>query len=224
MSARILWQMQLSAYGPDGKFILTTDSNWQMMVTKAMHMRKIDPNIMINVLTPMLDQCAENPYTLLQRAGVITNVNPIFVRVEPNALVTRYDFPWKNIHDVVKSTDPAAYTHVYVNDPMQVRNYVTLFHIFKHRPKFIVQTHFLDSPISRVVPEEVSYWQGIVEGNTKADHCLWMCDASRDVFEKAARIDYMPHIVDAILAKSMNWKDGYSEEEMRAPIDQHRIR
>jgi len=108
---------------------------------------------------------------------------------------------------------------------MLVRHYKALFYInCKLTPKFIVQTHFLDSPVARIVDDPISYWHGTVEACLKSDSVLWHCVSMQKVFEEAVRQDYKDHIVDAILAKSDCWKDGMSTHEINQPVNMLNLR
>ncbi len=223
MSARILWQPQLSNYDTQGRFILTADSNWQIFVLKAREMVKADPEIKIDVIVPMPENCLESASQLLYEHRIQDHVVLVYMPIVPSALVTRFDFPWERIKSALGAW-LKEYTHVYINDPMLLRHYKALFFLNKASPKFVIQTHFLDSPISRIVPDEVSYWHGIVEACTKADVCLWHCQSMEDVFFEALGRDYQQHIVNSIMAKSDVWKDGYSSTEINRSVDHANLR
>lgn len=220
-SSKILWQLQLSNYDTSGRFILTADSNWQIFTQKAREMIKVDPNISIDVLVPLAQNCLENVSDLTSQLA--PQVNVIHVPIIPNALVTRYDFDWKHISEKLGES-LRDYTHVYINDPMLLRHYKALFYVNKCKPKFVLQTHFLDSPVARIVDDEISYWHGTVEACLKADLCFWHCDSMKLVFEEAIRKDYAQHIVDALSKKSAVWKDGYSITEICDDVNMSNIR
>lgn len=223
MSARILWQPQLSNYDTQGRFILTADSNWQIFALKAREMVKADPGIRIDVIVPLAENCLEGVHGLLSEHDLLDHVALVRLPIVPSALVTRFDFPWERIKAELGSR-LTSYTHVYINDPMLLRHYKALFFLNKAFPKFIVQTHFLDSPVARIAPDEVSYWHGTIEACVKADACLWHCESMEDVFFEALDRDYQPHIVNSIAAKSGVWKDGYSITEIRRPVNVANIR
>jgi hypothetical protein len=225
MKNRVLWQLQLSATN-NGKFSLSMDSNWNVFLSKAQQMLRIDPTLRIDVLVPYHESCVEDVVQAIIDADIPCGVTPIEIPIITNALITRYDFPWEDImRRIGHRLD--TYTHVYINDPMQLRNWRALWHSLRPNgpaPRFILQTHFLDTPGARVVPEEVSYWHGTVEACTKADVCVWHCDSMRDTFELAVHADYQKHVHQDIMAKSMVWKSGYSIDEIRRPIRTSQIR
>ena len=225
MSNHILWQLQLSATYK-GKFSLEMDSNWNVFIMKAREMLRIDPTLSIDVLVPYHENCVEDVSQSIIEAGITHGVAPIEIPIVTNALITRYDFPWE---DIVRRIGQRirTYTHIYINDPMQLRHWRALCHSLchsGHAPRFILQTHFLDTPGNRVVPEEVSYWHGTVEACTKADVCVWHCDSMKEEFFFAAMKDYQEHIVYDIMEKSTVWKSGYSINEIRQLIDKNNLR
>lgn len=230
----ILWQLQLSLYNEQGKFVFTADSNWQMMATKLLNMLKLNPELYVDILVPDVKDCAEGekPAELLWKLlgqQLFKRVKLLSVPIAPSALRTRYDFPYesyKKALDFVHWDNVGErYTHVYVNDPMFVGNLKTLFQLeYHYQPMFIVQTHFLDSPTARIVPKEVEYWHSQVVGNLKADVCLWHCKTMEQIFFDDLGKDYQQHIVENIMKKSDVWKDGYSTEEIRKPVDVNNVR
>lgn len=225
MTNRILWQLQLSATN-NGKFSLATDSNFNVFLMKAHQMFRIDPSLRIDVIVPYHEACVEDVVQEIIAADIPSGITPVEIPIIPNAVTTRYDFPWEDIMRRVGHR-LERYTHVYINDPMQLRNWRALWHSRCPNgpaPRFILQTHFLDTPGARVVPEEVSYWHGTVEACTKADICMWHCDAMKSTFREAALKDYTERFVDEVMAKSMVWKSGYSLEEIRQPVDTSKVR
>lgn len=220
----ILYQLQLSVYNTSGKFILTADSNWQIFVTKAINMIKFDPNIKIDVLVPTLTNCIESCWNILEELGLEKNVTPIEIEIAPNALKTRFDFPYDDIEFKIGKKNLESYTHVYINDPMLVRHYRAMFFLKKLHPKFITQIHFLDSPEGRIVDEKVSYWLGICEAAQKVDHVLMHSQSQLKLFTKALKNTFKSEVVEAILEKTSVWKDGYSIDEIRKPINEANIR
>lgn len=225
MNSKILWQLQLSNYTKEGKFVLSADSNWQIFITKALELIKLDENIHIDVLLPELDDCLESPIKALYDLGIsLKNVHPIFIPIQANALVTRYDFPWKTILNCIKPYLD-SYTHVYINDPLLLPHYKALFYInTKNKPKWILQTHFLDSPMARVVDDDISYWHGTIEACTKADIFLWHCKTMQNVFKQALLKEHNDEFVNSLMKKSDVWKDGYSITEITKPINMDNVR
>lgn len=224
---RTLYQIQLSNYDPCGKFLLTGDSNWQMAMTKLPYMLRAIPDLVIDILSPNFDDCIENPMERLRSdvpSDLLDRVNLIPVSIARNALRTRYDFNWNEYAAALRLT-AKEYTNVYVNDPMLMRHLKALFYLeWKLSPKFIVQTHFLDSPINSVVPPEVSYWHGQVEAAVRADVCMWHCKAMQDVFLEAMSLDYSRRLINQVTDKSVVWKDGYSINEIRKPVNFNNVR
>lgn len=225
MNSKILWQLQLSNYTKEGKFVLSADSNWQIFITKALELIKIDENIKIDVLLPELEDCLESPIKALYDLGIsLKNVHPIFIPIQANALATRYDFPWKIILEKIKS-EIDLYTHVYINDPLLLPHYKALFYInTKNKPKWVLQTHFLDSPMARVVDDEISYWHGTIEACTKADVFLWHCKTMQNIFKEALLKEHNNNFVESLMKKSDVWKDGYSIAEIRKSVDMNNVR
>lgn len=224
---KILWQLQLSCYDSNGKFTFTADSNWQIFITKARELFKLNPNIEIDVLVPERKAWGEDIRDLLGANLPGANVAEIQIPIQANAVATRYDFPMLEIKACINSCRPLEeYTHVYINDPMLMRHYKSMFMLSKLnvKPMFILQTHFLDSPVDQIVPEHFSYWHGTVEGVSKADVALWHCDSMLKVFKKALSMDYTQKVSDSLLEKCAVWKDGYSISEIREPVKMSNVR
>lgn len=227
----ILWQLQLSVANLDKKFILTADSNWQIFVTKAINMVKVNPDIEITALVPYSKQCVERPWDLLVEHGLTKNVHIAEIPINVNPLATRYDFPWDVINAALGlgatrdcSHHLSRFTHVYINDPMLLRHYKALFYVEKQKPKFIVQTHFLDSPSGRIADDDISYWNGTFEAVEKADVALWHCDSMNEVFSNDACADFSRERALNAIMKCEVWKDGYSIDEIRKPVVMANVR
>lgn len=221
----ILWQLQLSNYTADGQFIFSADSNWQLFTQKAVQIAKLSDDITIDVIVPNKINCQiEDPEVILKELGIDHVVNVIHLNISPNALVTRFDFDWNTIKTVLNDKRCKKYTHVYINDPMLLRHYKALFYINKCNPKFILQTHFLDSPVARIVSDEISYWHGTVEACMKSDIHLWHCNSMLKVFEEALHYDYNDSFIEKIMSKSGVWKDGYSTEEIKKGYKKENLR
>lgn len=224
MKVKILWQLQLSNYTPEGQFVLTADSNWQIFATKIAQMLKLNNDLDIDVILPTWDQCVESPRSLLNELGINDDrVSFIRTPIITNAPATRFDFPYMEILKQIRH-NMSEYTHVYINDPMLLEHYKALFHLNKCNPKFVLQTHFLDSPIAQVVPKELSYWYGTIGACDKADIFLWHCKSMQDVFKQALETEFQPHVVERLMAKSEVWKDGFSTQEINKPVDMKNIR
>lgn len=226
---KILWQLQLSNYAND-QFILSADSNWQIMVTKLIKMLELDPDMKVDILMPMFDACSESPQKLLANSfggKSPQGVNFLQVPIARNALRTRYDFSYDIYKELIRAEVKVEgeYTHVYVNDPLHLGNLKAMFFLEKFgSPKFIVQTHFLDNPGNQIAPPECSYWHDQVAAQFKADVCLWHCKSMEDVFFNALARDYTEHRVQEVRDKSYVWKDGYSTKEISQPVDFNNVR
>lgn len=221
--ARILWQLQLSCYDVNGVFNLTADSNWQVFVTKARQMVKVSPKLLIDVLVPPQKSCSEDMWDMLKEHNLTRNVRLVHVPIAPNAVRTRYDFPW---HVYAKRLEQwmKTYTHVYVNDPMLTRHFRAMMYLMKSNAKLITQVHFLDSPTSPIVDDRVSYWHGTIEGCTKSDVCLMHCDSMTEVFRNNLCVDYSEQFVERLMYKVDVWKSGYSIDEINEPINYDNVR
>lgn len=217
-----LFAIQLSNYDRNGVYHLHADSSWNMTQNKLREMLRIDPEFTADVLVPLEKDVAIQPEVLTKDIPGIERVTFLRQGLPPNAARTRYDFRYQEISDLLRSRP--KYTHVYIMDPMHVRNYKAIFHLdLKYRPKFICNSHFIDDPSNPVVGEEIQYWYGQVEGHIKADLNVWQCSAAQKVFEDAARKSgFSSSLVDSIIAKSYAWDAGYSHTEMSAPIDEAR--
>jgi len=220
---KILWQLQLSCTTPDGKFVMTADSNWQVFITKATEMIKLNQSLHFDVIVPKKNQCTEDIDELVHDAGITQNISLIRIPIIANAAATRFDFPYALVQEKLKNT-LKKYTHVYINDPLQLSHYRALFHLNREKPKFILQTHFLDSPVARVVDPELSYWYGTVDACRKSDMFLWHSDSMQEIFRDALYKEFRPEIVHNIMMKSGVWKSGYSINEIRRPVNEKNIR
>jgi len=233
---RLLVQTQLSNYDGKGKFILEADSGWQMVMGRVRNLMVLDPELCVDVMCPLDDQCVTCPadvnHDMYMMYGDDGDQRLRFIehRIIPNALVTRYDFDWTNIAIELDLGMHAAgrlpkYDAVYVNDPMHLRAFRALFHVVgKYTPKFFVHSHFIDNPECPKFPTEASLWLGQCEAAIKADHNFWQCRTSMDVFFDSMSKTFMPDVVNAVKAKSMPWDDGYSIEEINVPVDASGVR
>lgn len=221
--ARVLWVPQLSAYY-DNKFDLSTDSNWQLIILKLTNMLRLSDNIVYDILVPRAETCHVPPDELFHKnLGFKTKrVNFIYIDIARAAARTRYDFNWEMYEAALQGKQ---YTHVYLNDPMMVRHIMALFSVsLKHRPKFILQNHFLDTPAEPLVPADISYWHGTVEGCLKTDVNFWHSAAMREQFLEAANNDYAARLIVEVDKKSHVWKSGYSLNEITSDINEDNLR
>lgn len=215
----MLIQLQLSNYSKDGKFILECDSGWQMMTGRAKVMLERVEDLTITLLCPQYDQLHTlpqhvNPHLFSKFAERIRYVPTTIV---PNALATRYDFNYEELKSTLFSNNHEGfqYDYVYINDPMQLRNFKALFCLAApNTPKFFVHSHFIDDPSKPKFPSEASLWMGQCEAARKADFNFWQCGSSMDLFFEQMRKEYKSHIVDETFAKSEPWDDGYSSDEI----------
>jgi hypothetical protein len=194
-----------------------------MFVTKVTNMIKLLPSLQVDVILPLEEQCLEDAKALLEELGV-TQQHVSFVRIPilANAPATRYDFPYTLIKETLG--DLQKYTHVYINDPLMFSHYKTLFHLAKAKPKFVLQTHFLDSPVAQVVDPELSYWHRTVEACSKSDLFLWHCKSMEKVFKQALETQFKSSFTKKLMKKSGVFKDGYSISEIRKPVEMSNLR
>jgi hypothetical protein len=197
--------------------MLETDSGWQMMINRAREILNLTKDTVIDIMGPDT-QCLTNYRDInpdLWEKWEGTRLNYVAVPVIPNALVTRYDFQFSKLQSAL-SLSEKRYDIVYINDPMQFRNYKTLFYLNKQSPRFVVHSHFVDVPSVPKFPTETSLWLGQCEAAIRADFNFWQCDSALKEFEIEARKVFTKEIVDSIIAKSKPWDDGYSVTESNA--------
>lgn len=235
---RTLFQLQLSNYTPQLKFVLEADSGWQMSIGRARVMLAQNPDLHIDILGPIVDnvhsvksQVITHPYDVNpdlwkkygpRGEGRLRYLQTIIV---PNALVTRYDFDWAGIVECLglsdHKVDPSIrYDAVYINDPMLLRNYKAAFYIAAgYTPKFFAHSHFIDNLECPKFPIEASLWYGQCEAAIKADFNFWQCESSMNVFFESMSKHYVKDVVDKVREKSEPWDDGYSTEEINTQPD-----
>jgi hypothetical protein len=211
-----------------------------MCIGRVREMLKLNPDLEIHIMGPMTRESDEQ-YGTGQLMTSPWDINPdlfnayrdrlkyIPVYIEANALATRYNFDI-NVMDWVldlkthKKNESIRYDAVYVNDPMQLRNFKALFLLRGgYQPKFYVHSHFVDCPSCPKFPTEASLWHGQLEAAIKADYNFWQCSSALDEFEREARKTLQGKVVDEILAKSSPWDDGYSSTEMQT-INKNNVR
>lgn len=223
---RLLIQLQLSNYDSNKKFVLECDSGWQMMSGRILEMLKHNDELVIDVICPLDSQVKTKPEELIMHfeQSFVDRINFLKTSLIANALVTRYDFNFSEIESLIKP-NATEYTHVYMNDPMLLRHYKSLFYLaFKHKPKFVTHSHFIDNPENPKVPTEVSYWHGQVEAALKSDYNFWQCESSMNVFFESMSKQYSRELVEQVKNKSEPWDDGYSTTEINEPIDYNNLR
>ena len=234
---RLLIQTQLSNYNTFGKWILECDSGWQMVMGRVREMLKLNPDLYIDVMGPPLDR--ENLVTMPQQVNPdlpwATKDNGGRLRyrphpIMPNALATRYNFDVSVVAtklglELHKHDKSLRYDAVYINDPMHLRNFKAMFLLSAgYQPKFYVHSHFVDVPTCPKFPVDASLWLGQCEAAIKSDWNFWQCESALKEFEIEARKLYKDDVVDAIMAKSTPWDDGYSVEEILLPPNMKNVR
>jgi hypothetical protein len=224
----LLWVPQYSNYSAAGEFILEADSNWQLVVMKLPEMIKVNPDLVVRVIAPT--KYTKSPYKLLSSSfpkWQEFDIDLIPTEIACNAPQTRYDFDFNHWALRCKTVLGKEYTHVYANDPMLVRHLRAVFSLnktLKTQPRFVVNTHFLDTPAQPLVPTDISYWHGTVEGCIKSDQVIWHSKSMQDQWLEAANKDYRHHVINDILKKSTIWKDGYLQAQASAPPNMNNVR
>lgn len=213
---------QYSNYDRNGIYALHADSTANMTFNKLREMLQLDPKLTVDVIVPEKDQTLIQPEELTADIKGIERVTFLRQRLANNALKTRFDFKYDEVLSLLSSRP--QYTHVYLMDPMLVRNFKAMFFIsLKYKPMIICNSHFIDDPRNPVVPQDVQYWYGQVEGHIKADLNIWQCQAAQRTFKEAASASgFTLPLVKSIMNKSYSWDAGYSHAEMESPIDEAR--
>lgn len=210
---------QYSNYDRNGIYSLHADSTANMTFNKLREMLRLDPTLTVDVMVPERDQTLIQPEELTADIVGIERVTFMRYRLANNALKTRFDFKYDEMLALLSSRP--QYTHVYLMDPMLVRNFKAMFFIsLKYKPMFICNSHFIDDPRNPVVPAEVQYWYGQVEGHIKSDLNVWQCRSALETFVNAADVDFNKKTVNSISQKSYSWDAGYSHTEMEKPVDE----
>jgi hypothetical protein len=224
---KLLIVTQLSNYNLQGKFILECDSGWNMMMGRIREILKHFPNTDIYITGPLLHQCKTSPKNINPDLFLDDRIKYVPIKLIPNALATRYDFNFDEYSsnlDLINQNHK-KFTHVYINDPMQLRNLKALFYLkTDYLPKFIVHSHFIDNPEQPKFPVESSLWLGQIEAAYKADWNFWQCESSMNIFFNSCRKWIVEDMAEKIEEKSCPWDDGYSSTEMNQPINYKNIR
>lgn len=224
MSSQFLIQCQLSNYTREGIFVLEADSGWQMMTGRVLEFLKLSPKMTIDIIGPCRFQLRTQPEKLNPTIFSGSRVRYIEIPIIPNALATRYDFDFDGIAhalalDAHRSSQVLRYTHVYINDPMLLRNYKALFNLKAgYQPKFIVHSHFVDNPEAPKFPTDASLWWGQCEAAIRADYNFWQCESAMNTFFSSMAKTYKQEVVDEVRAKSMPYDDGYSIAEITSLV------
>lgn len=246
---RLLIQTQLSNYDTHGNFILECDSGWQMVVGRAREMLKLNPELQIDVMGPIVYKDFERPQVITPPHLINPDLNWNYLyayppantqrerlnyvqhQIIPNALATRYDLKLDSLYRELgihyhKSVAPdLRYDAVYLNDPMHLRNFKAMFHLYGgYQPKFYVHSHFIDDPSCPKFPTDASLWLGQCEAAIKADYNFWQCQSSLDIFEREMSKTFQPHVVAEVMKKSAPWDDGYSVSEVSIPVNESNLR
>jgi hypothetical protein len=229
---KLLIQTQLSNYDTRGRFILECDSGWQMVMGRVREMLKQNPDLVIHVMGPLLSEgsVVTTPYQVNPDIPWGSRVHYVEHDIFPNALATRYNFDVSSLSRRLglsrhKTEVTVRYDAVYLNDPMHLRNFKAMFLLEGgYQPKFYVHSHFVDVPSCPKFPIDASLWLGQCEAALKADWNFWQCGSALSEFEAEARKLFRDGVVDAVMAKSSPWDDGYSIEEIRSAPDLDGIR
>ena len=232
MNKKILIQTQLSNYDTNGKFILEADSGYQMCMGRVRELLKIYKNIEIDITLPLRSQLLTQPEEINPDLWCGNNrLQGIHLNIMPNALATRYDF---NVNEYAKNLllfshknkTLKHYDFVYINDPMLLRNFRALFHLYAgYIPKFYVHSHFIDNPECPKFPIDASLWLGQCEAAIKADFNFWQCESSMNVFFESFKKTFNNNVLlNEIKNKSLPWDDGYSHEEITTPPEIKNVR
>lgn len=226
---RMLIQLQLSNYTPQGQFDLACDSGWQMCVGRAREMLKLDKNLFIDLLGPERFQLITEPESINSDVFETGRLNYIEQYVMPNAPATRYDFNFEhvvlrlNLKEHRKNL-ALKYDVILINDPCLLVHFRAAFHLYAgYLPKMICHSHFVDVPSNPKFPTEISLWMGQMEAALKADYNFWQCESALQEFLVEMK-KWMPKHVKVVKAKSSAWDDGYSIEEMNLPINMVNVR
>ena len=225
----MLIQTQLSNYDSNGKFILECDSGWQMMMGRIRELLKLLPDLEIHIMGPLYTQLKTLPFDLNRDLfkKYYDRLQYIPHKILPNALATRYDFNFDDLGKILQlgNDKNSPYTHVFINDPMQLRNYQALFYLkAKYRPMFVVHSHFIDNPECPKFPTEASLWFGQLEAAYKADYNFWQCESSMKLFLNSAKKWITKDMITKIECLSSPWDDGYSSAEINSDINYDNVR
>ena len=201
-----------------------------MVMGRVRVMLDIVPDLHVDVMCPMDDQVITLPEDLYSDVYATGHVTYKKHKVIANALATRYDFDFEGISKLLglgrhRENEFLRYTHVYINDPMHLRNFKSLFYLKAgYQPHFSVHSHFIDNPEAPKFPKEGSLWMGQVEAATRADYNFWQCESALNVFLESLQKDNQDHIVQNIRDKSIPWDDGYSQQEISGEINLDKLR
>lgn len=242
---RLLVQTQLSNINyKHNKFDLACDSGWQMVMGRVREMLKLNPELDITVMCPLVgdeyegcvSQVVEHPVDvckdLWEKYGCHGEDRLHFFghNILPNALVTRYDFDWSSLAigldlGMQKIGRAPKFDAVYINDPMHLRNFKAMFYVVGgYQPGFYVHSHFVDVPEVPKFPKECSLWLGQCEAALKADYNFWQCESAMLQFFDSMGKWFTQDVVDDVRAKSAPWDDGFSVSEIREPVNMENVR
>lgn len=226
MSQRLLVQLQLSNYTPAGIWILECDSGFQMCFGRIREMLRLNPTLQVDVIGPRRNRLKTQPEDIVPSVFASARVRWLEIDIVANAAVTRYDFNFKQISDVLRlQSSDQRYDVMYLNDPMLLRHYRALFFLDgKYLPKFFVHSHFVDVEEAPKFPREISLWLGQCEAALKADYNFWQCESAMLQFFDSMGKWFTQDVVDDVRAKSMPWDDGFSASEINVPVDMSNVR
>jgi hypothetical protein len=179
---------------------------------------------------PRIDQVMTSPYELNRELFATGRVRYVPHSIKPNALATRYDFQFDGVSSALRLQEHRLdvgrrYTHVYINDPLHLRNFKAMFHLEAgYQPLFFVHSHFIDNPECPKFPTDASLWLGQCEAAIRADFNFWQCESAMNVFFDSMLKHYLPGVVASVREKSAPWDDGYSTEEINVLPNMDNVR
>jgi len=214
MGNKLLIQTQMSNYNSEGIYNLVGDSGWNMVINRVLVMLKMNKELEVDILVPADIQVVQQPEEIVEGYDNFERVRFLRQNLTNHAFKTRFDFNWDEIAEAIRERG-GEYTHVYINDPMQYRNYKALLYSeFKNEPKFFVHSHFIDNPETPKVPSQFTYWFGQMETAIRCDYNFWQCESAMHIFFGSMKKWYNEDIVEKVKEKSIPWDDGYSQTEM----------
>lgn len=192
-SLKILWVPQLSTT-INGKFNLTSDSNWRYFSDMVIGLKKVDSNIQIHAVVPSEEQLVD-----IKQLDEADPDKFISIKMYVHAFAQRFDFNYEKWIQIVRDFD---YNVVFVNDPTLVMNIKSLYAVLNKKPPFIVSyNHWPDNPLSPKTPDFMSYFFRQIEGAVYSD--LHLVNTN---FSKKFLIDGAKKVFNEDIIKSLNKK------------------
>jgi hypothetical protein len=157
----MLWIPQFSTT-INGKFNITSDSNWRYCSDMVKGIKKIDKNMHIDVIIP-------SEYSLVNKNHLkeCDADNFISMNMYVHAFAQRFDFNYDNWSQILNKSE---YNIIWINDPALVMNIKSVYGVLKKKVPFIVSyNHWPDSPLSPKTPDFMSYYFRQIEGAIFSD-------------------------------------------------------